>query len=74
VKIFRFERDYDFGWEYYLDLIKTKRFTVVSAVFFEEIYGSPPCLSLTFGFGQLFEFLIGFHWFTFKIKLFARNL
>ena len=73
MKIIQFKREYDFGREYYLDLVRLRRLSLVSMAFYEEIYGGPPCLSASFGFGHLFEFLIGVHWFTLRIRFFAKN-
>lgn len=73
MKLLDYERVYDFGYEYYLDILKTKKFTVLSIIYLQELDQCPPCMCLTFGLGQLASLLFGFHVFTFKIVLFKQT-
>ena len=73
MKLIRFHKDQDYGQDYYLQVLFTKRWALFQGSLSWSDYRSLPFLQIQFGMGGLMTVLFQCHRFGFSIGLFERT-
>ena len=73
MKLIRFHKDQDWGQDYYLQVLFTKRWALFQGSVSWCEYPGWPYLQIKFGMGSLFCILFQAHKFGFSIGLFERT-
>lgn len=73
MKLIKFNRDQDWGQDYYLQVLFTKRWALFQGCVSWCEYPSWPLLQIQFGMSGLMNILLQVHKFGFTIGLFERT-
>ena len=76
MKLIQFGILEDFGKEYYMKILTTKKYTLLQASFGVGEYGEWiefPCLQITMGYDKLFSFLLSIGKLGFTFDISGRN-
>jgi hypothetical protein len=73
MKLFQFNKRYDFGHEVYLSFLTIKGYTLLQLSFDYSDYEGYPYLQITSGNGRLFGFLLNMWRLGFCLDFIARN-
>ena len=73
MKLIKFHRDQDWGQDYYLQVLFTKRWALFQGSLSWSDYRSWPYLQIQCGMGSLISILFQAHKFGFSIDLFERT-
>jgi hypothetical protein len=73
MRLFQFNKRYDFGHEFYLSFLTVKDYSLLQVSIDYSEYAGYPYLQITSGNGKIFGFLLTVWHFGFCLEFLARN-